>query len=125
VSPPGHRFDEHFLGALIMSNRYVCPWLVLAGLGIGDLRKRLHADGIMGLCVCMLVPMFFFLPAFLWPNPRYISFLLPVGALIAAKEIREVHAWKPWLGLSLAAVSIGSNILVIPLPALSSPLKSV
>jgi hypothetical protein len=117
VPLPGS-FGAKFLGTLIMSNRYVCSWLVLTGLGIAHLRKQLHADGIMGLCVCLLVPMFFFLPATLLPNPRYVAFLLPIGALIAAKAICEMHAWKPWLGLSLGAVLIGSNILVIPLPAL-------
>ncbi|MBN1129697.1 MAG: glycosyltransferase family 39 protein [Chitinispirillaceae bacterium] len=117
ASPSGN-FRVYALGTLIMADRYVCPAVILAGLGAAYVRKRLKPDGIPGLAVCMLIPLFFFLPAMVWPNPRYIAFLLPVGALVAAKAIREVHAWKPWLGLLLAAVLIVSNVPVIPLPLL-------
>lgn len=117
-APSRSGFGINLLGTLIMSNRYICPWLVLAGMGIAYLRKRFQPRPIDALCLCMLAPAFVFLPQFLWPNPRYVSFLLPVGAILLARAIREAHAFRPWLGFLLATVSAGSNVLVIPLPAL-------
>jgi hypothetical protein len=38
--------------------------------------------------------------------------------VIEAHAIRAVHAWRSWLGLALAGVLIGSNILIVPVPAL-------
>jgi hypothetical protein len=66
----------------------------------------------------MLVPMFFFLPKYLWPNPRYVTFLLPVGALLAARAIVAIHrAWR-WPAYALAVSLVATNLLVLPLPLL-------
>jgi hypothetical protein len=115
---PSGGFGPKLAGTLIMSNRYVCPWLVLAALAVAWRRKRSGVGGIDGLCLCLLAPMFLFLPWLVWPNPRYVPFLLPVGALIVARAIRDTIAWRPWAGAALAALAIGSNVLVTPLPAL-------
>src|SRR5205085_3579100 len=99
-------------------NRYVCPWLLIIGLIVGHFLKRARFDQTVALAFSLLIPMFFFLPALLWPNPRYVSFLLPIGMLIEAHAIQSVHRWKSWLGIALAIVLVASNLLIIPLPAL-------
>ena len=112
------KFSEGLLGTILMSNRYVCPWLVIVPLFLIYRVKRMRMDGAFALCLCLIIPMFFFLPMFLWPNPRYVSFLLPIGALIEAHAVRALYAWKSGLGLALALFLAGSNVLIAPLPAL-------
>lgn len=111
-------FPGRLLGTLLMSNRYLCPWLLLGGLGVAAAVKRLRLQPIDTISLCMFAPMCGFLPMYLWPNPRYVSFLLIAGALLAARAILELHKVSRWLGYALGAVLIFTNLLVIPLPAL-------
>ncbi|MGH7288959.1 MAG: hypothetical protein ACREI8_13165 [Myxococcota bacterium] len=64
-APSRSAFGINLLGTLIMSNRYICPWLVLAGLGIAWSLRRFRLRPIDALCLCMLAPAFVFLPQFL------------------------------------------------------------
>ena len=115
---PSLGFVQNAVCTLIMANRYVCPWLVIIGVIVGHFLKRTPVDPTLALSFSLLVPMFFFLPALLWPNPRYVSFLLPIGMLIEAHAIESVHRWKSWLGIALAIVLVASNLSIIPLSAL-------
>ena len=115
---PSLSFAQGAVCTLIMANRYVCPWLLIIGVVVGHSLKRAQVDQTLALSFSLLVPMFFFLPALLWPNPRYVSFLLPIGMLVEAHAIESVYRWKSWLGIALAIVLVASNVLIIPLPAL-------
>lgn len=111
-------FAKDAVCTLIMANRYVCPWLIIIGVIVGHFLKRARINQTLALSFSLLLPMFVFLPALLWPNPRYVSFLLPIGMLIEAHAIESVHRWKSWLGIALAIVLVASNLLIVPLPAL-------
>jgi hypothetical protein len=107
-----------FVGVCVMSNAYLCPWLVAAAFGVTAAVKRIRVQPIDTLALCMFAPMFVFLPAFLWPNPRYVSFLLPVGAIVLARAIVELHKVGPLFPYVLGGASVLTNLLVVPLPAL-------
>ena len=111
-------FAMGFLGVCLMSNAYLCPWLVAAAFGVTAAVRRIRVQPIDTLALCMFAPMFVFLPAFLWPNPRYVSFLLPVGAIVLARVIVELHKVGRLFPYVLGGVSILTNLLVVPLPAL-------
>jgi hypothetical protein len=112
-------FDRQFVGTILMTNRAVCPWLLALIASLTIFWKRHRTDGVVALFWCMVLPAFFFLPRFLWPNPRYVPFLIPIGALLIAKAILDLFRWNKVLGLLLAALSLGTHLLILPLPALS------
>ncbi|MBN1342679.1 MAG: glycosyltransferase family 39 protein [Phycisphaerae bacterium] len=102
------------LGAIkmvFMMNQFVCPVAVVVGLLIGSAKGRLRVKGAYGLVTCMAVPLMVVLPLFLWANPRYMGYMIPLGAMAVAAAMGEIWLRNRIAGYLGALVAACSNLL--------------
>jgi len=96
---------------LFILNQLVCPFVVVLGLVIARAKGRLRIGGAYGLVGCMAVPAMILLPAFLWANPRYVVHMFPLGAIVVAAAVRELHHRSRAVGYVVAIVASVTHLL--------------
>jgi hypothetical protein len=113
-------FDDSFFELLSAMNELICPWVLALGLVAAAVVWKLRVRGLYALVACMAMPPLLILPGLLWPNPRYLVYMFPLGAIVIGACIREVHLRNRLAGGLLAIILIGTH-LVAALPSVVFP----
>ncbi len=103
-------FGQTTFKLMFVINQFACPMVVVLGLVIAAVARRLRVRGGYGLVACMAVGMMI-VPVFLWANPRYVMHMLALGPIVVAAAVREVHLRNVVVGYVLAVVATATNLL--------------